>query len=62
MSGTASEARRLYARKDKLERELAQIERQLTALRSRYMRETNTYGLHPTSFRREVETVNKRAA
>lgn len=60
MSDLAAEARKLYSRRDKLERELREIDARLNALRSRYMTETNTYGIHPTSFRREVET--KRAA
>lgn len=58
---TASEARRLYARRDKLERELAAIDAQINAARSQYMRETNIYGLHPAAFRREVETIRKAA-
>ena len=62
MSDLAAEARKLYAKRDKLERELKALDAQLNALRSRYMSETNTYGIHPTAFRREVETVTKRAA
>ena len=56
MSDVSKEARRLYAKRDRLERELAAIDAQLLKLRSEYMRQENTYGLHPTAFRREVET------
>lgn len=52
----AEEACRLYARRDAIARELADIDRQLTRLRSRYMAENHTCGIHPTAFRRAVET------
>lgn len=55
MSTLAQQARKLYARRDKIARELAEIDAQLNRLRSTYMAETNTYGIHPTSFRREIE-------
>lgn len=58
---SATEARRLFAKRDKLVDELARIDEQLNALRSQYMRESNTYGLHPAAFRREVETIRKAA-
>ena len=58
---TAAEARRLYAKRDRLIAELARVDEQLNALRSQYMRESNTYGLHPTAFRREVELHRKAA-
>lgn len=50
------QANRLYTKRDKLERELAEIDAQLAKLRSQYMAETSTYGLHPAAFRRAVET------
>lgn len=55
MSTISKEARRLYAKRDRIQRELAEIDAQLLKLRSEYMREQNTYGLHPTAFRREIE-------
>ena len=58
-----AEARKLFAKRDRLAAELAQIDQQLNRLRSDYMRESNTYGIHPTAFRREVEAnFEKRAA
>ena len=57
MSALAPQARELYARRDKVARELAEIDAQLNRLRSTYMAETNTYGIHPANFRRAVETV-----
>ncbi len=63
MSDIAAEARKLYTRRDKIARELAEIDQQLNRLRADYMRETNIYGIHPLGFRREVEMTNtKRAA
>lgn len=56
MSTLEQQARRLYARRDRIARELAEIDAQLNKLRSTYMVETNTYGIHPTSFRRAIET------
>ena len=53
----APEARRLFTRRDRLEREIAEIDRRLAELRSDYMREHSVYGLHPTAFRREVGSV-----
>lgn len=61
MTDTATEARRLFAKRDRVERELREIDRQLGLLRSRWMAETSTYGLHPSAFRREVESHRKAA-
>lgn len=55
MSTLEQEARRLYAKRDRIERELAEIDARLRELRAAYMKQENTYGLHPTAFRREVE-------
>lgn len=62
MSDTSTEARKLYAKRDKIARQLAEIDQQLNRLRTRYMAETSTFGIHPAAFRREVETATKRAA
>lgn len=54
------EARRLYARRDRIAQQLAEIDQQLNKLRSQYMHSTSTYGIHPTAFRRQIE--NSRTA
>ena len=51
----SQDATRLYARRDKIAAELAQIDAQLNKMRAQYMSETKTWGLHPTNFRRAVE-------
>lgn len=61
MADTATEARRLFAKRDRIERELREIDSQIGILRSRWMAETSTYGLHPAAFRREVESRRKAA-
>lgn len=55
MSDISKEARRLYAKRDRLERELAEIDAQLLKLRSEYMKQESTCGLRPEAFRRAVE-------
>lgn len=62
MSDIAAAARKLYNRRDKIARELAEIDQQLNRLRADYMRENTTFGIHPTAFRRVVETTNKKRA
>ena len=57
----AAEARRLYARRDKLERQLRDVDARLKLLRREYMADTGVYGIHPTAFRHAVETIRKTA-
>lgn len=51
------EATELYTRRDQIVAELAQIDARLNKLRTLYMAETKTWGLHPVSFRHAVERV-----
>lgn len=53
----AQEATELYHRRDQIVAELAQIDARLKKLRTQYMIENKTCGLHPESFRRAVERV-----
>jgi hypothetical protein len=48
------EARKAYAKRDKLETELRALNDQLTHLRSRYMAETRTWCIGDEVFRRET--------
>lgn len=53
----SQQATELYARRDQIAAELAQIDAQLNRLRTQYMVDTSTYGINPTNFRRAVEKV-----
>jgi hypothetical protein len=49
------EARKAFAKRDRLETELRAINEQLTHLRSLYMIETRTWGIRDESFRKETK-------
>lgn len=53
----SEQARELYAQRDILQAQLTQIDAQLNKLRSQYMTENNTYGVHPIAFRKAVENI-----
>ena len=53
----SQEATELYARRDQLAAELAQIDARLVKLRAQYMADSKTWGLSPSNFRRAVERV-----
>lgn len=55
------EARRAFAKRDKLEAELRDINAQLTNLKGQYMIETHVWGLRDERFRQEV-SITKVAA
>lgn len=55
------EARRAFAKRDKLEAELRDINAQLTSLKGQYMIETHVWGLRDERFRQEV-SITKVAA
>lgn len=54
ISDIRRKAANLFTRRDTLLRKLAEVDAELASLRSGYMRETRTYGIHPEQFRREV--------
>lgn len=58
MGTIEQQARRLYTKRDRLERELAEIDAQLLKLRFEYMKQESTCGLRPEAFRRAVEIRN----
>lgn len=55
------EARKAFAKRDKLEAELRDINAQLTSLKGQYMIETHVWGLRDERFRQEV-SITKVAA
>jgi hypothetical protein len=50
----SAEARKAFARRDKLETELRSVNEQLTKLRGQYMEETRIWGIRDESFRKET--------
>lgn len=56
-----AEARRAFAKRDKLEAELRAVNAQLTSLKGQYMIETHVWGLRDERFRQEV-SITKVAA
>lgn len=51
------EARKAFAKRDKLEAELRDINAQLTNLKGQYMIETHVWGLRDERFRQEVNLI-----
>ena len=51
------EARRAFAKRDKLEAELRAVNAQLTSLKGQYMIETHVWGLRDERFRQEVNLI-----
>lgn len=51
----SAEARKLFKQRDQLETKLQQINIQLRALRSQYMTEAKTFGIHEARFRHETQ-------
>jgi hypothetical protein len=49
-----AEARKAFAKRDKLEAELRAVNAQLTSLKGQYMIETHVWGLRDERFRQEV--------
>ena len=56
-----AEARKAFAKRDKLEAELRAVNAQLTSLKGQYMIETHVWGLRDERFRQEV-SITKVAA
>jgi dynactin complex subunit len=56
-----AEARKAFAKRDKLEAELRAVNAQLTSLKGQYMIETHVWGLREESFRQEAN-ITKVAA
>jgi uncharacterized coiled-coil DUF342 family protein len=51
-----AEARKAFAKRDKLEAELRAVNAQLTSLKGQYMIETHVWGLRDERFRQEATT------
>lgn len=49
-----AEARKAFAKRDKLEAELRAVNAQLTSLKGQYMLETHVWGLRDERFRQEA--------
>jgi hypothetical protein len=56
-----AEARKAFAKRDRLEAELRAVNAQLTSLKGQYMIETHVWGLRDERFRQEV-SITKVAA
>lgn len=56
ISAIRAEARKAFAKRDKLDAELRAINEQLTRLKRQYMIETHVWGLREESFRQEATT------
>lgn len=56
-----AEARKAFAKRDKLEAELRAVNAQLISLKGQYMLETHVWGLRDERFRQEV-SITKVAA
>jgi len=50
----SAQARKAFAKRDKLEAELRAVNAQLTSLKGQYMIETHVWGLRDERFRQEV--------
>lgn len=56
ISAISAQARKAFAKRDKLEAELRAVNAQLTSLKGQYMIETHVWGLRDERFRQEVTT------
>lgn len=54
INAISAQARKAFAKRDKLEAELRAVNVQLTSLKGRYMLETHVWGLRDERFRQEV--------
>jgi len=54
INAISAQARKAFAKRDKLEAELRAVNAQLTSLKGQYMIETHVWGLRDERFRQEV--------
>jgi hypothetical protein len=54
LNAIRAEARKAFAKRDKLEAELRTVNAQLTSLKGQYMVETHVWGLRDERFRQEA--------
>jgi hypothetical protein len=54
INAISAQARKAFAKRDKLEAELRAVNVQLTSLKGQYMLETHVWGLRDERFRQEV--------
>jgi hypothetical protein len=54
INAISAQARKAFAKRDKLEAELRAVNVQLTSLKGQYMIETHVWGLRDERFRQEV--------
>ena len=55
LNAIRAEARKAFAKRDKLETELRVVNAQLTSLKAQYMVETHVWGLRDENFRLEAK-------